>query len=216
MKTMDLMPQLSTYLSMLNYEDLAQQAIKKEKLLCYLQLIEKWNKVHNLTSIRKPATMLTHHIMDSLAVLPEIIGQQIVDVGSGAGLPGIPVAIAKPEWQVTLIESNQKKTVFLQQVKIELQLSNLKVISQRVEHVKTEQLFNTVISRALSSLNDFVKLSGHLCQSGCLNSRMMAMKSDCFDDIVEEYSEQYKIEKNILICVPGLDAKRHLIVIRKV
>lgn len=212
---MSLALQLSSNLALLNYKDLVHESSKKECLLFYLALIKKWNAVHNLTAIRNPLDMLSHHIMDSLAIMPHLRGPYVVDVGSGAGLPGIPIAIARPDWKVLLVESNQKKAAFLQQAKIELKLNNIDVISHRVENFIPEQEVNCIVSRAFSSLNNFIKLSGHLCEPNNPESRMMAMKGEKFDSIIAPYSRQYEVEEIIPISVPGLDAKRHLVVIKK-
>ncbi|MCG7757425.1 MAG: 16S rRNA (guanine(527)-N(7))-methyltransferase RsmG, partial [Nitrosomonas sp.] len=121
---MSLLPQITRSLQALDIDVIAAPEQLAKNIEHYLSLIEKWNKVHNLTAIRNPHDMLTQHVADSLAVLPHIQGPHIIDVGTGAGLPGIPVALARPDWQVTLVESNQKKTAFLQQVKIEMGLQN--------------------------------------------------------------------------------------------
>jgi 16S rRNA (guanine527-N7)-methyltransferase len=213
---MNLSVQLATHMSALGYDTTSTdtQVIVKN-LLRYLDLIEKWNRVHNLTSIRKPQDMLTHHIMDSLAVLPLLGGQRLADVGSGAGLPGIPIAIAKPNWQVVLIESNRKKAAFLQQVKFELKLKNTNVIVGRAEDFQPIEKFNTVISRALCSIRNFILLAGHLCNESSKESRLVAMKGINPDKEIRQLPTNYFIERVSSICVPGLDAKRHLVVINK-
>ena len=157
---MNLSVELTSHMSALGYDTTSTDAQEiANNLLRYLDLIDKWNRVHNLTSIRKPQDMLTHHIMDSLAVLPQLDGQRLADVGSGAGLPGIPIAVAKPNWHVVLIESNRKKAAFLQQVKFELKLKNTSVIVGRAEDFQPIEKFNTVISRALCSLRNFILIS---------------------------------------------------------
>jgi len=212
---MTLNQQLEKYLTILQYEDLAQQTSKKECLLHYLRLIEKWNVVHNLTAIRKQGEMISLHIMDSLAILPYIFGPRIADIGTGAGLPGIPIAIAKQEWKIVLIESNNKKAIFLRQVVLELKLKNVEIIPQRVEDFKPEQLFNGVVSRALASLDNFIKLSGHLCKANSCESKMWAMKGSDSSSFYLQDSNPFKIERVITVNVPGLDARRHLLVIKK-
>ena len=122
------------------------------RLLQYLGLIEKWGKVYNLTAISKPEAMLSLHVLDSLAILPHISGPLLADVGSGAGLPGVPLALARPDWHVVLFESNHKKAIFLRQVCIELNLKNIEVIAERVEGFIPEEMFDTVISRAFRVL----------------------------------------------------------------
>jgi 16S rRNA (guanine527-N7)-methyltransferase len=140
------------------------------KLFAYVALLEKWNRTHNLTAIRDRAQMITHHLLDSLAVLPYLpvdAGLRLADVGSGGGLPGIPLAIARPDWFVTLIDSNHKKTVFLNQVVIELMLPNVEVVTSRVEDVAPAKPFDVVMSRAYSSLETFVRQS-----RGCSRPRV--------------------------------------------
>src|SRR5690606_33114538 len=149
------------------------------RLLHYLVLIQKWNRVHNLTSVRKPEAMLVRHILDSLAILPHITGPRIADIGSGAGLPGIPLALAQPEWEVVLVESNHKKITFLRQAQIELKLENIRIAPKRVEDWRENGL-DTIVSRAFSDLADFVRLAGHLCGPGAgggeSGARLAAMK----------------------------------------
>ena len=213
---MNLPVQLATHMSALGYDTTSTDTqVIVENLLRYLDLIEKWNRVHNLTSIRMPQDMLTHHIMDSLAVLPLLGGKRLADVGSGAGLPGIPIAIAKPNWQVALIESNRKKAAFLQQVKFELKLKNTNVIVGRAEDFQPIEKFNTVISRALCSIRNFILLAGHLCNENSKESKLVAMKGIIPDKEIRQLPANYFIEKVSSICVPGLDAKRHLVVINK-
>tara|TARA_R110002073_G_scaffold273150_2_gene436627 strand:+ start:1739 stop:2380 length:642 start_codon:yes stop_codon:yes gene_type:complete len=187
----------------------------QERIYRYLLLIEKWNRIHNLTAIRKPEEMLSQHIMDSLSVLPHITGPRIIDVGSGAGLPGIPIAIARPDWHVVLLDSNHKKTIFLQQVRIELNLHNIEVITQRVEQLQVSKTFDTVITRAFSSLRNFINLAGHLHDKHNETSRLVAMKANCTEEENREIPRQYEIEKVIAITVPGLNATRQLVIIKK-
>lgn len=189
------------------------------RLLQYLALIQKWNRVHNLTAVRKPEAMLALHVLDSLAVLPYVSGPRIADVGSGAGLPGIPLALARPEWHVALVESNHKKAVFLQQARIELGLENVEVIAERVESVRSNLGFNTVISRAFSDLADFVKLAEHLCAPGdeqrtdC--GRLVAMKGVYPHEELAQLPETFVVDKVLLLAIPGLRAKRHLVVLKR-
>lgn len=185
------------------------------QLLQYLELISKWTRVHNLTAVREPETMLTRHLLDSLAVLPYIAGPLIIDVGSGAGLPGIPMALAHPDWQVVLLESNHKKTVFLQQVRIELKLNNVEVVCERVENFCPTDGFNTVISRAFSDLTDFVKLAGHLCAEGNIGGRLVAMKGVYPHEELAQIPPPFMIEKVLSVAVPGLEAERHLVMIKR-
>jgi 16S rRNA (guanine527-N7)-methyltransferase len=188
------------------------------RLLQYLALIQKWNKVHNLTAVREPETMLVRHLLDSLAVLPHIAGSRIADVGSGAGLPGIPLAIARPDWHVLLVESNHKKAVFLKQAQIELGLENVEVMAERVENIDPNKEFDTIISRAFSDLVDFIKLAGHLCTEGSEkgggSGRLVAMKGVYPHEELEQLPAEFVVEKILPITVPGLKAARHLVMIK--
>ena len=211
--------QLGAYLKVLNCAELESNEAFQTQIIQYVLLIEKWNRRHNLTAIRKVEDMLSYHIMDSLSVLPYIDGPHIIDVGSGAGLPGIPLALAKPEWQVVLLDSNHKKAAFLQQAVIELKLNNVRVVSQRVEQWGVTEMrgFNTVISRAFASLSDFVTLAGHLCGQGGLDSssQLVAMKADSSVKERGQIPEHYNIESVVDVSVPGLEAKRQLIMIKR-
>jgi len=132
-------------------------------LLNYVALMQKWNKVYNLTAVREPEKMVTQHLLDSLAVLPHIVGRRVIDVGTGAGLPGIPLALANPALEITLLDSNHKKTSFLRQACLELGLNNATVVCERVEVWRPEEKYDVVISRAFSDLAEFASLALHLC-----------------------------------------------------
>jgi 16S rRNA (guanine527-N7)-methyltransferase len=182
----------------------------EEKLGAYLALLTKWNKVYNLTSIRTPAEMVTHHLLDSLAVLSIIeksvlAGRQfsLADIGSGAGLPGLVLAIARPEWMVTSVEAVEKKAAFQRQVKIELGLSNVSIHCGRVEELK--ETFDAAISRAFASLADFIKLAGHL--SNCL----WAMKGGYPADEIAALPASWELAARHELHVPGLTAERCLL-----
>jgi 16S rRNA (guanine527-N7)-methyltransferase len=189
------------------------------RLIKFRDLLAKWNRAYNLTAIRDPAAMVAQHLLDSLAVLPAI--RQLVlatrrqirlaDIGSGAGLPGIPLALALPDWQVTLIETVDKKSAFQRQAKAELGLENLAVINGRVEQVEAGG-FDLVISRAFSELADFVTLAGHLIVPGGF---LLAMKGVMPNQEIADLPQPWRVESALPIVVPGLDAQRHLIVLRK-
>lgn len=213
---MSLLQQITLGLQALNYDFAAQEKPLPGLIERYLLLIEKWNKIHNLTAIRNLQDMLYQHVLDSLAVLPHINGPQIVDVGSGAGLPGIPIALARPDWQVLLVESNQKKASFLQQVKIELALQNVAVIGQRIEDIHSDKKVNTIITRAFSELGEFVNLTRQLAAENDANCRWVAMKANCSDNELKQIQAPFCIEKSISLAVPGLDAARQLIIIKKI
>lgn len=193
---------------------LALPQATQARLLQYLALIRKWNQVHNLTAMREVEIMLTRHLLDSLAVLPHIVGPRIADVGSGAGLPGIPLALVRPDWRVTLLESNHKKAAFLQQARIELQLENVEVVAERVENFHPAAKFDTVISRAFSDLTDFVQLAGHLCAGDDGGGRLVAMKGVYPHEELVQVPPQFMVEKIVSVAVPGLKAERHLVVLK--
>lgn len=209
---MNLEKQLLEGLETINCGNLDHKVIST-KLLQYVALIEKWNKIHNITAVRKPEEMISKHLLDSLTLLPHIIGQYVADVGSGAGLPGIPLAIANPKLCVTVIESSQKKVAFLDQARLELALSNVKVVPIRVEKYFPTQRYDTVVSRAFSDLATFVKSAQHLCvEDG--KSRLIAMKGRFPDAELMQLPEACFVERVIRVNVPGLRAARHLIVIK--
>ena len=182
--------------------DLSPEA--ETRLCAYLTLIDKWNRVYNLTAVRTENLMVVQHLLDSLAVIPHL-GKvaMLADIGSGAGLPGIPLAIARPEMAVALVESNQKKASFLQQAKIELKLDNVSIHCVRVEDFRTIGLFDVVISRALA---------GHLLASG---GRLLAMKGVHPQAEIAQLPVGWHVMQSIALAVPELDAQRHLIVIEK-
>lgn len=192
----------------------ADIGLLSSRLLRYIELIAKWNSTHNLTSVRNPESMITRHMLDSLVILPHVSGPAIVDVGSGAGFPGIPVALARPEWQVTLVESNQKKAAFLLQAVLELGLPNISVKQGRVEKIKLGNKVDTVVSRAFSSLERFMSLSKHLSENDSDHCRFIAMKGEFPDMELMQLSPEFVVEKIVAVTVPGLKAKRHLVVIR--
>jgi 16S rRNA (guanine527-N7)-methyltransferase len=201
-------------LQALNYDFAGQEIPLAGSIERYLLLIERWNRIHNLTAIRDPSGMLYQHVMDSLAVLPHISGPELIDVGSGAGLPGIPIALARPDWQVTLVESNQKKTAFLQQVKIELGLHNVKIVANRIENIRADKKMDTIITRAFSELGAFLALTRQWSVEENTGCRWVAMKAACSEKELEQVYDPFTIEKIITLVVPGLDAVRQLIIIR--
>ncbi|PLA74668.1 16S rRNA (guanine(527)-N(7))-methyltransferase RsmG [Hydrogenovibrio sp. SC-1] len=178
------------------------------KLLEYLALMQKWNRVYNLTAIRDEKEMFVKHLLDSLCVAPYVSSKRLIDVGTGAGLPGIPLAIVFPERQIDLLDSNSKKTRFLIQAKAELGLSNVQVIQQRVEHYAPETLYEGVISRAFASLDDMLNWTRHLLTS---NGSWWAMKAQKTQDEVAHLPEFAKMLQVFNLDVPGLSAQRTLI-----
>jgi 16S rRNA (guanine527-N7)-methyltransferase len=181
----------------------------RQKLLDYVALVQKWNKVYNLTAVRDTDKMLTHHLLDSLAVVPHIATvKTILDVGSGAGLPGIPLALALADTRVTLLDSNHKKAAFLNQALIELQLGNAEVVCERVEKYQQKQLFDLVISRAFSDLPEFVALAGRLVAPGGI---LLAMKGVHPFEEIAQIKGRFKLSNVTPVTVPGLEAERHLV-----
>lgn len=178
------------------------------KLLDYLALLHKWNKVYNLTAIRDPQRMVSHHLLDSLAVVPHLWEGRWLDVGCGAGLPGLVLAVARPDWQFTLLDSNSKKTSFVQQAIIELKLCNVDVNCARVEHWRPAQQFDGIISRAFSELGDFLHSTRHLVAP---QGRWVAMKGAPQHELTS-LPDRCRIECVIPLQVPGLNAARSLVI----
>ncbi len=180
------------------------------KLLQYLELLEKWNRVYNLTAIRGQDMMVSNHLLDSLAVAPYIKLNRVLDVGSGAGLPGIPLALAKPELEMTLLDSNHKKAAFLRQAAAELALSNVQVVSERVESWQTRSKFDCIVSRAFAELSEFVALAKHLLAPG---GQFAAMKGLHPFEEIDRLPKGWKAKEVLPLKVPGLHAARHLVLI---
>jgi 16S rRNA (guanine527-N7)-methyltransferase len=183
---------------------LALSAGARGRLLDYVALLAKWNRTYNLTAIRDPLAMVAQHLLDSLSVLPHLpLGSRarLADAGSGAGLPGIPLAIARPDWRVVLAESSQKKAAFLRQAAIELVLDNVEVHEGRVEAWRPQPLFDLVISRAFAALADFIAACRHLAGPA---GTLAAMKGAAPKDLRPGCSL-------IPLRVPLLDAQRHLV-----
>jgi 16S rRNA (guanine527-N7)-methyltransferase len=193
--------------------DLALPAGAEAKLLAYLALLDKWNRVYNLTAVRDPERMVSHHLLDSLATVPFFQGESVLDVGSGGGLPGIPLAIARPAMRVTLIDSIAKKTAFLLQVKAELGLSNLDVVTGRVEDYRPVARFDVITSRAFSDLKEFVALTRHLLKP---TGHWLAMKGLYPNEEIAALPSGVKVSADHAVVVPGLEASRHLIVLEPV
>lgn len=183
-----------------------------DRLLSYIALLSKWNRVYNLTAIREPAKIVTHHILDSLTVLPYLESGATADIGSGAGLPGIPIAIARPESRVFLVESNHKKSAFLRQAMSELKLDNIDVITERAELWHPPVPIRTVISRAFSDLSGFVEAAGHFCSADTL---LLAMKGLYPDEELEHLPAGVQVLGVEQLAVPGLSASRHLVRLRR-
>ncbi|MDR7025759.1 16S rRNA (guanine(527)-N(7))-methyltransferase RsmG [Pseudomonas peli] len=189
-------------------------AQQHEQLLAYLALLIKWNKAYNLTAVRDPNEMVSRHLLDSLSVVPFVTeaGDNWLDVGSGGGMPGIPLAILFPEQQFTLLDSNGKKTRFLTQVKLELKLANLQVIHSRVEEFTPAVPFSGICSRAFSSLEDFSNWTRHL---GDDHTQWLAMKGVHPDDELQALPTDFRLIATHVLKVPGCQGQRHLLILRR-
>ena len=183
----------------------------QEKFLAYLELLAKWNKTYNLTAIRDPDKMISHHLLDSLAVLPHLPAGLLADIGSGGGLPGIPLAIAQPARRVTLNEANHKKAAFLQQAVIELKLTNADVHIGRVQAWRPAQRFACVITRGFAELADFISACRHLLAPGGVLAAMKGVFPQAELERVPAGAECRDVRR---LQVPLLEAERHLVLCR--
>ncbi len=182
------------------------------QLLAYLALLIKWNKAYNLTAVRDPDEMVSRHLLDSLSVVPFIEGERWLDVGSGGGMPGIPLAILFPQMKITVLDSNGKKTRFLTQVKLELKLDNLEVIHSRAEAFHPASPFTGIVSRAFSSLEDFTGWTRHM---GDTNTRWLAMKGLHPTDELVALPADFALDSAQALTVPGCQGQRHLLILRR-
>ena len=182
----------------------------QRRLLDYIALIEKWNRVHNLTAIREPEKMVSHHLLDSLAVAPHLHAKRMLDVGSGAGLPGIPLALANAEMHVTLLDSNHKKAAFLNQALMELKMKNADVCDERVESWNSQEGYDVIISRAFSDMGEFVRVTRHLLAPGGI---FAAMKGTHPYEEIEKLPPGCKVLQVLPLAIPGLEGARHLVLI---
>jgi 16S rRNA (guanine527-N7)-methyltransferase len=194
--------------------------LQADQLVRFAALLVRWNAVHNLTAISSPASILSHHLLDSLAVLPStsaIFGEKtcrVLDVGSGGGLPGIPVAIARPHWRVTVVDKVQKKVAFLTQAKLELGLANLDCLHARVEKVECLPV-DLVVSRAFSSLEDFIRVSAHLLAPGGWWAAMKGVYPSAELEGLARAVPGVHVVDVVKLDVPRLDAERHLILLQR-
>lgn len=187
--------------------DLTLSDEQYDKLVAYVMLLHKWNKVYNLTSVRDPEQMMARHIIDSLSVLPYISSTSLLDVGTGGGLPGVPVAICQPQTRVTLLDSNSKKTRFLQQVKAELALDNVTVVHGRVEQVSLPK-FAIITARAFASIDDIIQLAGQHCED---KGYLVLMKGTYPEDELAFESTDFHLHDVLSLTVPECDGERHLV-----
>ena len=185
---------------------------QQDKLLAYVEMLKKWNKTYNLTALRDESQIISHHLLDSLTLPPYLEGAQtMLDVGSGGGQPGIPAAVCRPDLQITLLDANTKKTSFLQQAAIELELKNVRVVSGRVEAVQGLRA-DVITSRAFAELADFVNWTAHLLQDG---GCWAAMKGVYPAAEIDKLPDSVCVERVDKIRVPQLNAERHMVILRK-
>lgn len=185
---------------------------QQDKLLAYVEMLKKWNKTYNLTALRDESQIISHHLLDSLTLPPYLEGAQtMLDVGSGGGQPGIPAAVCRPDLQITLLDANTKKTSFLQQAAIELELKNVRVVSGRVEAVQGLRA-DVITSRAFAELADFVNWTMHLLQDG---GCWAAMKGVYPAAEIDRLPDSVCVERVDKIRVPQLNAERHMVILRK-
>lgn len=198
--------------------DMTLSTEQQRKLLAYVALMEKWNRTYNLTALRQPEQMLTHHILDSLSVVTAFAGaKNVLDVGAGGGLPGIVLAIwaqeAFPDMKIALVDTVHKKTAFLTQVKAELGLNNVTVYTARVEALQVPELFDVITSRAFADLNDFIQWSQHLLATG---GHFLSMKGVLPEDEIARLPKEWTVKQIQTLHVPYLDGQRHLITVQRV
>ena len=182
------------------------------QLLLHLALLEKWNRVHNLTAIRDAAKAVSVHLLDSLAVLPYLNGKRLLDAGSGAGFPGIPIAVARPEIRVDLLDSSHKKSAFLRQAIAELRLTNASAVCERLESWHPARTFDCIVSRALAEIPDLIALSAHLLAPGGV---IVAMKGVHPFEEIERIPADFRVRQVHALAVPGLGAERHLVLVER-
>ena len=185
----------------------------RQRFIAYVRLLAKWNSAYNLTAVRDPEDMITRHVLDSLTLLPYLHGKHLLDIGSGAGLPGIPLAIARPDLSFTLIDANAKKTRFIVQTIGELGLKNVEVVQERVENYHPAHKFDTLMSRAFAGIADMLTQSQHLCAP---DGRFLAMKGLHPREELTALPAGYAVQEVVALQVPGLDAARHVVIITPV
>ncbi|EFT8085099.1 16S rRNA (guanine(527)-N(7))-methyltransferase RsmG [Salmonella enterica] len=184
---------------------------QKNHLVAYVGMLDKWNKAYNLTSVRDPAEMIVRHILDSIVVAPYLQGQRFIDVGTGPGLPGIPLAIVLPDAHFTLLDSLGKRVRFLRQVQHELKLENITPVQSRVEAYPSEPPFDGVISRAFASLSDMLSWCRHLPGD---KGRFYALKGQLPEDEIASLPNNFSVESVEKLRVPQLEGERHLVIIK--
>ncbi|VAW79084.1 16S rRNA (guanine(527)-N(7))-methyltransferase [hydrothermal vent metagenome] len=195
----------------LNALDITIESGVQEVLVEYLQLLAKWNRAYNLTAVRDPKQMVTRHILDSLSIVKHVKGDFILDIGSGAGLPGIPLALCLPDYDFTLLDSNGKKTRFMTQAVKDLGIDNVSVIKARVEDYEPDVLFDTVVARAFSSIINLVRESVHLCKP---KGQILSMKGTYPVAELDELPSTNEMVEVLRLDVPGVSAERHLAIVQ--
>ncbi len=179
-------------------------------LLTYLTLLDRWNRTYNLTAIRDPLEMVTRHLLDSLAMQPYLESGTLADLGTGPGLPGIPLAIARPQLQVTLVESNGKKARFMREAVRQLGLGNARVAESRAEALAEPAAYDHLTARAMDTLTGIIRVGGHLLRPG---GRLLAMKGVYPHDEIAQLPAGWSVEQVLPLSVPGLTGERHLVVV---
>ena len=182
----------------------------QDKLVAYVRLLEKWNRTYNLTAVREPEQMIPRHLLDSLAILPYVKGPRVLDIGTGAGLPGIPLALARPDMNFVLLDSNAKKTRFVTQACAELGLKNVEVVNQRVDKYRPKAPFDTIVSRAFSTITDMLVASRPVCGAA---GQFLAMKGIYPQEELAAMPPGYTVSGVPALEVPGLAAARHVVII---
>lgn len=185
---------------------------QQQQLVDYVMMIDKWNKAYNLTSVRDPKQMMVKHILDSLAIVPHLTGDNIIDVGTGPGLPGMPLAIAFPEKTFTLLDSLGKRVRFMTQCVHTLKLSNVTPVQSRVEEHNGQQPYDIVLSRAFASLKDMLHWCAHLVDS---EGQFLALKGQFPQNEIDEVSDHFQVSKTENLTVPNLIGERHLVWLKK-
>ncbi len=198
--------------ALLNELDIKISAEQKEKLFKFVALLDKWNKAYNLTSVRDPNEMWVKHILDSLVVSPHLVGNRFIDVGTGPGLPGLPLAIINPDKEFVLLDSLGKRIRFIEQVLLQLGIKNVTPVQSRVEEYQPEQGFDGVLSRAFASLSDMVHWCEHLPNK---TGKFYALKGIYHQEEVAELPDNFKLDQVIALKVPELVGERHLILVKK-
>ncbi|CUS47825.1 MAG: 16S rRNA (guanine527-N7)-methyltransferase GidB [Idiomarinaceae bacterium HL-53] len=200
--------QLKVALATPELSALSVSETQQEALVALLEQLHKWNQAYNLTSVRNPEEMLTRHILDSIAVSPFLHGKAVIDVGTGPGLPGLPLAILNPDKEFVLLDSLGKRISFIRQVVHTLKLTNVKAVQSRVEDFSHEGGFDSIVSRAFASLADMLGWCHHLLSA---QGQFIALKGQLDPEELAQVSAPYQIEEKIPVAVPGLDAARHIV-----